>query len=78
MDWGVGEIMAALDRLDITDNTIVYFTSDHGGHVEEMVNSNGGYNGIYRGRNSRLLQNVLRHVLFPLTITISNVMLTHI
>lgn len=50
MDWGVGEIMAALDRLNIADNTIVYFTSDHGGHIEEMVDSNGGYNGIFRGR----------------------------
>ena len=30
IDEGVGEILAALDRLEIADNTIVVFTSDHG------------------------------------------------
>ena len=58
MDWGVGVITAALDRLGITNNTVVYFTSDHGGHIEEIVDSNGGYNGLFRGRISRLLQKV--------------------
>ena len=30
MDWQVGQIMAALDRLKLTDNTLVLFTSDNG------------------------------------------------
>ena len=30
IDWGVGEIFAALDRLGVADDTIVVFTSDHG------------------------------------------------
>ena len=52
MDWSVGEILNALDRLGIADNTFVVFTSDHGGHLEERGragNVEGGYNGIYRG-----------------------------
>ena len=52
MDWSVGEILNSLDKLGLTDNTFVYFTSDHGGHVEEkglQGNREGGWNGIYRG-----------------------------
>jgi arylsulfatase A-like enzyme len=30
IDWETGEIMAALDRLKLTDNTLVLFTSDNG------------------------------------------------
>jgi arylsulfatase A-like enzyme len=30
MDWCVGELMAALDRLDLADDTVVIFTSDNG------------------------------------------------
>lgn len=30
MDWGVGEMMKALDKAGIADNTIVIFTSDNG------------------------------------------------
>ena len=30
LDWGVGEMMAALGQADIADNTIVIFTSDNG------------------------------------------------
>ena len=30
MDWGVGEMMKALDEAGIADNTIVIFTSDNG------------------------------------------------
>ena len=53
MDWSVGELVKALDTLDIADDTFVYFTSDNGGHVEEkgiLGNREGGWNGIYRGR----------------------------
>ncbi|XP_023932747.1 steryl-sulfatase isoform X2 [Lingula anatina] len=52
MDWGIGEIMKALDRLNLSDNTLIYFTSDNGGHIEEkdrLGNRAGGHNGIYRG-----------------------------
>lgn len=52
MDWSVGEIIKALERLGLLDNTLVFFTSDNGGHLEERRNgiNEGGWNGIYRGR----------------------------
>ncbi|HUR59369.1 MAG TPA: sulfatase-like hydrolase/transferase, partial [Opitutaceae bacterium] len=33
LDWSVGEVLAALDRLKLADNTLVLFTSDNGGVV---------------------------------------------
>ncbi|XP_066295273.1 arylsulfatase D-like [Branchiostoma lanceolatum] len=47
MDWSVGVVMATLERLGLTDNTFVYFTSDNGGHIE--LGDKGGSNGIYKG-----------------------------
>ncbi|XP_040592747.1 steryl-sulfatase [Mesocricetus auratus] len=52
MDWAVGQILDALDRLGLTNDTLVYFTSDHGAHVEEVSaegEMHGGSNGIYKG-----------------------------
>jgi len=51
MDNSVGEILAAMERLGILDDTLVYFTSDNGGHLEERSHGRqeGGWNGIYRG-----------------------------
>lgn len=48
LDWSVGEIMNSLKDLGIQDNTIVYFTSDNGGHIE--LGTDGGYNGILKGK----------------------------
>ncbi|NNE91090.1 MAG: arylsulfatase [Verrucomicrobiales bacterium] len=31
LDWIVGEVMAALDEMEVADNTLVIFTSDNGG-----------------------------------------------
>lgn len=31
LDWSVGEVLGAIDRLGLTDNTLVIFTSDNGG-----------------------------------------------
>ncbi|MEE6469028.1 hypothetical protein FKM82_008474 [Ascaphus truei] len=51
MDWMVGEILNAIDQEGLVNNTLTYFTSDHGGYLEgmernsELVNPNG----IYRG-----------------------------
>ncbi|XP_071079400.1 steryl-sulfatase-like [Haliotis cracherodii] len=52
MDWAVGEMLNSLQQLGFADNTLVYFTSDHGGHLEERNvrgELEGGYNGIYKG-----------------------------
>ena len=31
VDWSVGQVLEELDRLELTDNTVVIFTSDNGG-----------------------------------------------
>ena len=35
LDWTVGEVLAALDRLKLADNTLVVFTSDNGGAIKD-------------------------------------------
>ena len=52
MDWSVGKIMSALERLGLRDDTFVYFTSDHGPHIEEVTIAgeyHGGWKGHFRG-----------------------------
>ncbi|KAL1790829.1 arylsulfatase E [Sigmodon hispidus] len=51
MDWMVGQILDMLDREGLTDNTLVYFASDHGGSLESRMGHTqlGGWNGVYRG-----------------------------
>ena len=48
LDWSVGEILKHLDKIGARENTLVYFTSDHGGHLE--LERLGGYNGIFKGK----------------------------
>ena len=48
MDRGVGKITAALDRLDLADNTIIVFTSDNGGYgPATSMAPLKGYKGTY-------------------------------
>lgn len=58
IDWVVGEVMAALERRGITDNTLIIFTSDNGPErqtpddegVWERARRNGHYSmGDWRG-----------------------------
>ena len=52
MDWSVGEVLTSLKKLGLEENTLVYLTSDNGGHVEEFTDDGerqGGWNGIYKG-----------------------------
>jgi arylsulfatase A-like enzyme len=55
-DWCVGEVLSALDRLKLTDNTLVIVTSDNGpvvddGYRDEAVEKLGGHTpaGPFRG-----------------------------
>lgn len=51
LDHSVGKLMAALDRLKLSDDTLVVFTSDNGGYLNysdggfERISSNGPFKG---------------------------------
>ncbi|XP_077610859.1 arylsulfatase L [Crocuta crocuta] len=51
MDWMLGKIVDTLDMEGLTNSTLVYFTSDHGGALESQLRNDqyGGWNGIYKG-----------------------------
>jgi arylsulfatase A-like enzyme len=41
LDWSVGQVLATLDRLKLTENTLVIFTSDNGGIVDPSNGNTG-------------------------------------
>lgn len=53
IDWGMGELFAALERLGIDDNTVVLFTSDNGPWWE-------GSSGAYRDRKGSAWEGGMR------------------
>ncbi len=62
-DWSVGEILAALDRLKLTGNTIVILTSDNGpviddGYRDFAVEKLGAHKpaGVFRGGKYSLFE----------------------
>ena len=57
MDDAIGQLLNLLDELKLTENTLVYFTSDHGGHIE--IGRKGGSNLPFRGKLDR------RHKISP-------------
>ena len=63
LDWTVGEVLAALDRLKLTDNTLVIFTSDNGGAIKDTyddgtnpLHARQPPNGSLRGSKSSLYE----------------------
>jgi len=51
VDGSVGKILDALLKNNVDQNTLVYFTSDHGGDYLQLGRL-GGFNGIFRGGKS--------------------------
>ena len=47
MDDAVGQILGALEANGLSENTLVYFTSDHGAHID--IGLKGGSNGPFKG-----------------------------
>nr|XP_054758185.1 steryl-sulfatase-like [Lytechinus pictus] len=63
LDWSIGEIMGALHRMGVADDTFIYLTSDNGAHVEEFTLSGkkeGGSNGIYKGGKANCFEGGIR------------------
>jgi len=48
-DERIGEVLDELDRLGLTENTVVIIQSDHGHSTEERAFWGGGNAGVYRG-----------------------------
>ncbi|WP_020473284.1 sulfatase-like hydrolase/transferase [Zavarzinella formosa] len=55
LDWSVGEVMAVLDKHKLTENTLVIFTSDNGG-----VMNDGYFDGSGTDKSGHQCNGVLR------------------
>jgi arylsulfatase A-like enzyme len=55
MDFGIGRVLATLDRLQLAENTLVAFTSDNGGLLAE-----GACNGPWRSGKTHMYEGGLR------------------
>ncbi len=60
VDERIGHLLAQLETLDIRDNTIIIFQSDHGHSMEERTFGAGGSSGIYRGAKFSLFEGGIR------------------
>ena len=63
LDWTVGEVLATLDRLKLTENTLVIFTSDNGGAIKDTYDDGTNElhglqppNGALRGSKGTLYE----------------------
>jgi arylsulfatase A-like enzyme len=60
LDSAVGDLMATLDRLHLADHTLVIFTSDNGGIMDDGYEDVGSFahpcNGILRGHKGTLFE----------------------
>ncbi|MCJ8732133.1 hypothetical protein PDJAM_G00207370 [Pangasius djambal] len=50
-DWLIGRMVKTVEKLKLSERTLMYFTSDHGGDIwiSDSQGHIGGWNGIYRG-----------------------------
>jgi arylsulfatase A-like enzyme len=63
LDWTIGEVLAALDRLKLAENTLVVFTSDNGGAIKNTYEDGTNHlhgrqspNGKLRGAKGSLYE----------------------
>lgn len=63
LDWSVGQILSALDRLGLASNTLVVFASDNGGAIKDTYDDGTNAlqarqppNGALRGEKSSLYE----------------------
>lgn len=56
----IGKVLDHLEDLNLRENTIVVFQSDHGHSVEERTFGGGGSAGIYRGHKGNLFEGGIR------------------
>ncbi|MDF1753777.1 MAG: sulfatase-like hydrolase/transferase [Verrucomicrobiales bacterium] len=56
----VGEVLDHLESLNLRENTIILFQSDHGHSVEDRTFGGGGSAGPYRGHKGNLFEGGLR------------------
>ncbi len=49
MDEAVGKILEAIAESGLEEDTLVYFASDHGTHID--LGNLGGSNGQFKGNN---------------------------
>jgi arylsulfatase A-like enzyme len=59
-DEKIGQLLAVVERLGLTDDTIVIFQSDHGHSTEERTFGGGGSAGPYRGAKFSLFEGGIR------------------
>jgi arylsulfatase A-like enzyme len=59
-DERLGALLAKLDELDLTNNSIIVFQSDNGHSTEERAHFGGGSAGSYRGAKFSLLEGGIR------------------
>jgi len=52
MSWAVGEVLDVVRELNLAENTLALFFSDHGPHVE--ICEEGGSAGPFRGSHAML------------------------
>ena len=60
IDEHIGRVLKKLDELQLSDNTLVIFQSDHGHSTEERTFGGGGSAGPYRGAKACLFEGGLR------------------
>ncbi len=54
LDWCVGEVLATLDRLKLTENTLIIFTSDNGGVMDDGYQDGTGNDSSGHSCNGNL------------------------